>query len=85
VNPKPILLIFIHLFVVSILRVLRTEVEKLLSERLARQHANLKQQAAFLINNYELVVSVLAERGARGDESSHFDQLLDSVLLDSDI
>jgi hypothetical protein len=63
----------------NILRVLRTEVEKLLCERLARQHATLKQQAAFLINNYELIASVLAERGARGEESSHFDQLLDSI------
>lgn len=63
----------------NILRVLRTEVEKLLCERLARQHATLKQQAAFLINNYELIASVLTERSARGEESSHFDQLLDSI------
>jgi hypothetical protein len=63
----------------NILRVLRTEIEKLLSERLARQHSTLKQQAAFLINNYELIATVIAERGARGQESNHFDQLLDSV------
>jgi len=63
----------------NILRVLRTEVERLLSERLARQHSSRKSQAAFLINNYDVVVSILAERGARGEDSQHFDQLLDSV------
>lgn len=63
----------------SILRVLWTEVEKLLSERLARQHPTLKHQAALLINNYDLVVHTLAERGARGEESTHFEQLLDQV------
>ncbi|KAL1530751.1 hypothetical protein AB1Y20_001650 [Prymnesium parvum] len=63
----------------SILRALRSEVERLLQERLARLHTTRKQQAAFLINNYELIVSLLAERGARGEDSVHFDQLLDSL------
>eukprot|EP00966_Prymnesium_polylepis_P115952 2680177-Prymnesium_polylepis.1 len=63
----------------TILRALRTEVERLLQERLARLHTTRKQQAAFLINNYELIVSILAERGARGEDSVHFEQLLDSL------
>lgn len=63
----------------TILRALRTEVEKLLAERLARQHATGRNQAAFLINNYDLIVSLLAERGARGEDSLHFEQLLDSI------
>jgi len=63
----------------TILRALRTEVERMLQERLARMHTTRKQQAAFLINNYELIVSTLAERGARGDDSVHFEQLLDSL------
>ncbi|KAL3932738.1 MAG: hypothetical protein SGPRY_000580 [Prymnesium sp.] len=45
----------------SILRGLRSEVERLLQERLARLHTTRKQQAAFLINNYELIVLLLAE------------------------
>jgi len=65
----------------GILRALRTEVEKTLSEKLARQHSSRKQQAVFLINNYELIVSVLGERDARGEDSVHFEQLLDSVTL----
>ena len=48
----------------TILRTLRTEIEKLLAERLARQHTTGRNQAAFLINNYDLIVSLLAERGA---------------------
>ena len=63
----------------AIHRALRTEVERLLQERLARHYSSRKAQAAFLVNSYELVVSTLNERGARGDESSHFEQLLDSV------
>jgi len=63
----------------TILRALRTEVERLLQERLARLHTTRKQQAAFLINNYELIVSLLGERGARGEDSVHFEQLLDSL------
>lgn len=63
----------------TILRALRTEVEKLLAERLARQHSSRRNQAAFLINNYDLIVSLLAERGARGEDSLHFEQLLDSI------
>uniref|UniRef100_A0A7S4MEU5 Vps52 C-terminal domain-containing protein n=1 Tax=Prymnesium polylepis TaxID=72548 RepID=A0A7S4MEU5_9EUKA len=50
-----------------------------MQERLARLHTTRKQQAAFLINNYELIVSILAERGARGEDSVHFEQLLDSL------
>jgi len=63
----------------TILRALRTEIEKLLAERLARQHSTGRNQAAFLINNYDLIVSLLAERGARGEDSLHFEQLLDSI------
>lgn len=63
----------------TILRTLRTEIEKLLAERLARQHTTGRNQAAFLINNYDLIVSLLAERGARGEDSLHFEQLLDSI------
>jgi len=63
----------------TILRALRTEMEKLLAERLARQHTTGRNQAAFLINNYDLIVSLLAERGARGEDSLHFEQLLDSI------
>lgn len=63
----------------TLLRSLQTEVERLLAESLARHQPSRKAQAAFLINNYELVVSTLAERGARGEESAHFEQLLDSV------
>lgn len=65
----------------NILRVLRTEVEKLLAERLARQHSTRMQQAAFLINNYDVIVSTLYERGARGEDSLHFEQLLDSIKV----
>ena len=57
----------------------RAEIEKLLQERLASLHASRKSQAAFLVNSYELVVSTLHERGARGEESAYFEQLLDSV------
>ena len=60
-------------------RPLALQVEKLLAERLARQHATGRNQAAFLINNYDLIVSLLAERGARGEDSLHFEQLLDSI------
>jgi len=63
----------------TILRALRTEVERLLQERLARLHSSRKQQAAFLINNYELIVSTLGDRGARGEDSVHFEQMLDSI------
>lgn len=63
----------------SLMRALRNEIERLLQERLARLHTTRKQQAAFLINNYELIVSILAERGARGEDSMHFEQLLDSI------
>ena len=63
----------------TILRALRSEIEKLLAERLARQHSTGRNQAAFLINNYDLIVSLLAERGARGEDSLHFEQLLDSI------
>jgi hypothetical protein len=59
-------------------RGLRTEVEKLLSERLSRTHASRKSQATFLVNQYELIVSTLNERGARGEESAHFEQLLET-------
>ena len=51
----------VEAMLITILRALRTEVEKLLQERLARQHTTRKQQAAFLINNYESIVSLLAE------------------------
>ncbi len=63
----------------NMLRVLRTEVERLFSERLVKQHPSRKAQAAFLINNYDLVVTTIAERGARGDDSVHFEQLLDAA------
>jgi len=63
----------------NILRALRTELERLLTERLASHHTNRKAQAAFLINNYDTVVSILCERGARGEDSAHFEALLDSV------
>jgi hypothetical protein len=63
----------------SILRALRGEVERLLAETLARQHATRKSQAAFLINNYDLVATTLAERGARAEDAAHFEQLLDSI------
>jgi len=63
----------------AIHRALRVELEKLLQERLARLHASRKAQAAFLVNSYELITSTLAERGARAEESAHFEQLLDSV------
>lgn len=63
----------------TILRALRVEVEKVLAERLAKQHSTARNQAAFLINNYDLVVSLLAERGARSEDSLHFEQLLDSI------
>ena len=48
-------------------------------ERLSRLHSSRKAQAAFLVNSYDLIVTTLNERGARADESSHFEQLLDSV------
>ena len=48
-------------------------------ERLAPLHSSRKAQAALLINAYELITSTLAERGARGEESAYFEQLLDSV------
>ena len=57
----------------------RAEIEKLLQERLAQLHASRKSQAAFLVNSYELIVTTLNERGARGEESAYFEQLLDSV------
>ena len=63
----------------TILRALRTEIEKLLAERLARQHSTGRNQAAFLINNYDLIVSLLAERGTHCEDSRHFEQLLDSI------
>jgi len=63
----------------AIHREMRTEIERLLQERLARLHASRKAQAAFLVNSYELIVTTLAERGARDEESAHFEQLLESV------
>lgn len=64
----------------SILRAMRTEAEKLLAERLARQHPTRMSQSAFLINNYDVITSTFYERGARGGEdSAHFEQLLDSI------
>ena len=48
-------------------------------ERLSRLHSSRKAQAAFLVNSYDLIVTTLNERGARADESSHFEQLLDSI------
>ena len=63
----------------SILRALRAEVERLLSGKLATLLSSRKHQAAFLVNNYDVVVTVLAERGARGEDSAHFEQLLDTV------
>ena len=37
-------------------------------------------QSAFLINNYDVITSTFYERGARGGEdSAHFEQLLDSI------
>ena len=63
----------------AIQRALRTEMEKLLQQKLASLHASRKSQAAFLVNSYELIASTLSERGARGDESAHFEGLLDSV------
>eukprot|EP00965_Chrysotila_dentata_P188888 6173002-Pleurochrysis_carterae.AAC.1 len=63
----------------NILRALRSEVERLFAERLARHHTSRKSQAAFLINNYDLIVTTLAERAARGEDSGHFEQLLDSI------
>ena len=63
----------------AIHRAMRSEIEKLLQERLATQLSARKSQAAFLVNSYELIVSTLAERGARGEESAYFEQLLDSV------
>jgi len=63
----------------TILRTLRAEVERLLGDKLARQHATGRNQAAFLINSYHLIATTLAERGARGEDSLHFEQLLDSI------
>ena len=64
----------------NILRAMRTEAEKLLAERLARQHPTRMSQSAFLINNYDVITSTFYERGARGGEdSAHFEQLLDSI------
>ena len=63
----------------ALMRAMRAEVEKLLQERLARLHASPKNQAAFLVNSYELIVTTLGERGARGDESAYFESLLESV------
>jgi len=64
---------------VAIHRAMRAEIEKLLQERLAQLHASRKSQAAILVNSYELIVATLADRGARGEESAHFEQLLDSA------
>ena len=63
----------------TIHRAVRGEVEKLLQERLARHHASRKSQAAFLVNSYDLITTTINERGARAEEASHFEQLLDSV------
>ena len=63
----------------NLLRVLRTEVERTLVANLAKQHTSRKLQAAFLVNNYHLIVSTLSERGARGEDSGHFEQLLDAA------
>lgn len=63
----------------AIQRAMRIEIEKLLQERLARLLASRKSQAAFLVNSYELITTTLHDRGSRGDESAHFEQLLDSV------
>ena len=63
----------------AIHRAVRTEVERLLQDRLARHHTSRKAQAAFLVNSYELIVSTIHERGARSEESAHFEQLLDSA------
>jgi len=64
---------------VAIHRALRVEIERLLQERLAGLLGARKAQAAFLVNSYELIASTFNERGARGDESARFEQLLDSV------
>ena len=63
----------------AIHRAMRGEMEKLLQGRLAQLHSTRKGQATFLVNSYELIVSTLSERSARGEESAYFEQLLDSV------
>jgi hypothetical protein len=65
--------------VAVIYRALRAEIEALLQERLARLLPSRKAQAAFLVNSYELITATMAERGARGEDFAHFEQLLDSV------
>ncbi|RKO84574.1 Sac2 family-domain-containing protein, partial [Blyttiomyces helicus] len=66
----------------SLLR-LRTEVENLLA-RMSGELDNKKNRLIFLINNYDLVVSILSEYtvGSFDQEKAHFNQMLDIKTAD---
>lgn len=57
------------------LAVLRDEVLALLT-RLAEQHKAAKDRCVFLVNNYDLVLSLFQERRIVSDETSRFEELL---------
>ncbi|KDO26347.1 hypothetical protein SPRG_08421 [Saprolegnia parasitica CBS 223.65] len=48
----------------------------LLLEKLSEVHKNSKDKCVFLINNYDLVTSVVTERKITSDETAKFDELL---------
>ncbi|CAK4089947.1 unnamed protein product [Aphanomyces euteiches] len=47
-----------------------------LLEKLSENHKSSKEKCVFLINNYDLVVSVVQERKIASDETSKFEELL---------
>jgi len=61
----------------AMLKQLRNEMEKLLN-RLATQLQKKEEKFIFLINNYDLILSVINERGCSGEDSERFDHLLQS-------
>lgn len=61
--------------VLNNLVVLRDEILGLLA-RLAEQHKNSKDRCVFLVNNYDLVLSLFQERRIISEETSRFEELL---------
>uniref|UniRef100_K3WUL5 Vacuolar protein sorting-associated protein 52 A n=1 Tax=Globisporangium ultimum (strain ATCC 200006 / CBS 805.95 / DAOM BR144) TaxID=431595 RepID=K3WUL5_GLOUD len=61
--------------VLNNLAVLRDEILSLLV-RLAEQHKNSKDKCVFLVNNYDLVLSLFQERRIISEETAKFEELL---------
>eukprot|EP00736_Rhodelphis_marinus_P002709 Rmarinus@m.14902 len=60
------------------LRQLRMQMDKLLMRQAGHVGKDAKTKAIFLINNYDLILTVFGEKGIKSDDTIFFDELLEA-------